>query len=149
MIEPTFDTDGYPTEESLKAIKEWDLIEGDAGVYPKVHALLDFVEKLWSYPDRFCWNKTTNYSWVYTEFPSDRKYKIKSRKLYMSTGGWSGNESVIGALEQNFIFWAMYWWKHERGGHYWFEIPESKKYLAQPTQPNPDSAEQGDRRGNK
>ncbi len=83
----------YPTEEQLEIIKEWDLIK------KPVKGLLEYVEPLWEYPDRF----------VY-----------KRHSLYLSTGGWSGNESIIGALKQNLLFWSVYWAKSERGGHYWF-----------------------------
>jgi hypothetical protein len=45
------------------------------------------------------------------------------RKLELHTGGWSGNEEIISVL-QNSMFWVMYWQKSERGGHYYFELPE-------------------------
>lgn len=91
--EPTKDADGYPSDESLKIIEKWDLVKRP------VYELLDFAEPLWEYPDRF----------VRTH-----------RTLYLSTGGWSGNESIVEALQKNFIFWMMYWFKTQRGGHYWF-----------------------------
>jgi hypothetical protein len=39
---------------------------------------------------------------------------------YLSTGGWSGNEDIINALETNFMFYLMYWMRSSRGGHYIF-----------------------------
>jgi hypothetical protein len=84
----------YPAESELKKIKKWDLAK------QPVNELLDFVESLWTYEDRFV---RTN------------------SKLYLSTGGWSGNEDIIGALQHNFIFWMMFWKKTQRGGHYWFD----------------------------
>ncbi len=83
----------YPTEEQLETIKNWDLLK------KSVIELLDFIEPLWEYHDRFI-----------------RKRHI----LYLSTGGWSGNEDIIGALHQNFLFWSLYWASSKRGGHYWF-----------------------------
>lgn len=122
MIEPTRDADGlYPSDKSLEAIKNWDLIDNS---HRKVHALLGFVEALWQYPDRFCWYKSL-YRKPYKVMKSDgTPDKTKYRKLYLSTGGWSGNESIIYSLQKNFLFWAMYWEKSIRGGHYWFIIPE-------------------------
>ena len=119
------DDDGYPTEEALEVIRKWDFADE---TNHEIHNLLDFVQRLWSYPDRFCWYSTA-YSKEYTKPDMSGKYKVKYRKLYLSTGGWSGNESVIDALQDNFMFWAMCWAKTERGGHYWFEIPEIKKPL--------------------
>jgi hypothetical protein len=107
----------YPTEEELINIELWDLNEGDDGKYPKLYALLDYVKDLWEYSDRFVIGKSRKDKWI-----SNRRI----RTLYLSTGGWSGNESIIGALHKNFIFWAMYWYKEQRGGHYWFQIPPKR-----------------------
>lgn len=45
----------------------------------------------------------------------------KGRCLELHTGGWSGNEEIVGILQD-----SMYWRKSERGGHYCFDLPESK-----------------------
>ena len=45
------------------------------------------------------------------------------------TGGWSGNEQIVGAMQKTY-FWVFYWQLSRRGGHYWFEIKfikENKK----------------------
>lgn len=42
--------------------------------------------------------------------------------LELHTGGDSGNEQLIKELKRNHLFWIMFWWKSERGGHYYFEI---------------------------
>lgn len=88
----------YPREAELTVIKEWDLL-----IKPVI-GLLEYVRAIWKYEDRFVLTGK------------------KVLRLYLSTGGWSGNESIIGALQQNFIFWSMCWVKHVRGGHYWFVI---------------------------
>lgn len=122
MIEPTHDATGlYPSEESLEFIEKWDLIDTS---HKKVHALLDFVEELWKYHDRFCWYKSLYRKPYKLVKPDGTPDKTKYRKLYLSTGGWSGNESIIASLRGNFIFWTMCWEKSVRGGHYWFIIPE-------------------------
>jgi hypothetical protein len=124
-LQPTRDAQGvYPSEESLEAIKKWDLIDD---THKKVHALLDFVEALWEYPERFSWYKSLyrqRYKFIKSDGTPD---KTKYRKLYLSTGGWSGNEDIIESLRLNFIFWSMCWAKSVRGGHYWFIVPEIGK----------------------
>lgn len=73
MTEPTFDRDGYPTEETLEAIKQWPWEERTA-VFP-------FIASAWHWDD---WAKETRPGlWVF------------------ATGGWSGNESLIDALHDN------------------------------------------------
>ena len=88
----------YPRESELRKIKNWDFQKSP------VTGFLEYIRALWTYDDRFV---------------------LKGKrvlKLYLSTGGWSGNESLIGAMRQNFVFWSMSWVKSERGGHYWFEM---------------------------
>lgn len=87
----------YPTEVELKYIREYDFTNG-------IEPLLEFLKDIWAYPDRIV---------------------IKGKKvkwMYLSTGGWSGNEDIIGALMDNYVFWIMCWRKSTRGGHYWFKI---------------------------
>lgn len=38
-----------------------------------------------------------------------------------STGGWSGNESIIGAMQKNRMVWNFLWEQSRRGGHYVFD----------------------------
>lgn len=93
------DGDNYPDEKSLEEIKEWDILKQG------IQGLLDLVEE--------------NTNWA------DRQICITGKKVIRfeyHTGGWSGNEEVIGALRQNFLFWAMYWEKSVRGGHFYFKI---------------------------
>jgi hypothetical protein len=96
--EPCFDRDGYPTESTLDRIKEWD--HGDSA------GLIEYVGKAWSYPER---------------------WQVKGRTLRASTGGWSGNEELIGTMQQNFMFWSMCWESSRRGGHYVFRLPPKQK----------------------
>lgn len=89
---PTFDENGYPTEETLKTIREW----------PWDHwwGLWHYVQRAWRYPDYFS---------------VGRKY------VRMSTGGWSGNEMLIGALMDNVMIWNLAWLESRIGGHYTFK----------------------------
>lgn len=88
------DQDGYPTTAELRRLRNW------AGSLPE---MIEYIRSLWWQPD-----------WGFV-------YKYPSLELH--TGGWSGNESIIGALEDTF-FWYVFWEKSERGGHYWFKLTE-------------------------
>lgn len=103
MEHPTFDKDGYPTEETLEAVRTWPATD-PAG-------LMDFVEEA-----------TSDYGEVTRERQtlSDASDEITVR---YSTGGWSGNENLIGALQDNLAFWMLCWYESRRGGGYTFRIP--------------------------
>lgn len=92
------DADGYPEDDDIKAVEAWP--------YQDCTGLLAFVESIW-WPDGGAWGWTQE----------DRTYNI-------STGGWSGNEEIIGALRANYMFWAICWQQSRRGGHYIFVVPE-------------------------
>ena len=92
--------DRYPTEEQIKRIKTW---EG-----PPFRSLMEFVQSLWWMAD-----------WGWRD-RGDGKYSI-------STGGWSGNEAIIEAMQGNSIFWLFCWYSSRRGGHYEFRLPELAK----------------------
>ena len=40
--------------------------------------------------------------------------------LVFITGGWSGNEDIITAMEQNELFWLKHFYSYTRGGNYVF-----------------------------
>jgi hypothetical protein len=84
----------YPTNHELKIIREFDLSKRP------VRELLDYIEPRWEYGD-----------WGFIR---------KKHRLELHTGGWSGNEDIIDALRNNFLFWHMYWYSHRRGGHFVF-----------------------------
>lgn len=89
------DENGYPTDEDLEAIEKYDVLKNG------VDGLLDMLEGLWHYGHPY--------------------FIREGKKLELHTGGWSGNEEIIGALQKNY-FWFFYWQKSERGGHYYFKI---------------------------
>lgn len=91
------DGDGYPTEESLDAIREWDT--------DQFADLMDEIERIW-------WGGGY-------ERRDDRN---GSRAYYLHTVGWSGNESIIEALEDHHVFWMIAYEAHYRGGHYVFVL---------------------------
>lgn len=92
------DGDGYPRPETLERVANWPIKSRADAV-----ALLEHVRSLWAYPDYF------------TKGKDDKSYLV-------STGGWSGNEDLIGALQRNYVFWSITWRSHRRGGHYEFDF---------------------------
>lgn len=89
------DINGYPEERELKEIHEWP--------YKDFISLMEYVKERWRYTDDGFW-------------------RVEGNEYHISTGGWSGNESIIGALKENLMFWSMCWMSSRRGGHYVFEV---------------------------
>lgn len=88
------DADGYPDDAELARIKDWPTTD--------LRGAFEFVRSLWRYPDYF---------------------SSEGRAYSISTGGWSGNESVINAMQDNLMLWTLCWQESKRGGHYKFEVP--------------------------
>jgi len=89
------DEQGYPTDKAIMKIERWD------GKNPE--AFIEFIREIWHWPD---WG-----------------FELKGKRvlrLELHTGGWSGNEDIIGALF-NSLFW-LYWQKSTRGGHHYFKV---------------------------
>lgn len=97
MTEPTFDADGYPTDETLERIATWPLPTPDSA-----GELLDFCRRAWD---------STYGSWETDTLDGSRRHTL-------ATGGWSGNESVADAMERNTMFWLLCWRSFKRGGRY-------------------------------
>ena len=92
-------TDEYPTGFDLETIRNWNFDK------LSIQDFLEYIKYRWHWPD---WG-----------------YELKGKKvlrLELHTGGWSGNESLIDAIANNFVFWVMCWEKSTRGGHYYFKI---------------------------
>jgi hypothetical protein len=94
------DDEGYPDEDDLKRVRNWPLNDMD-GVFP-------FLRERWKYADAGYWSEGFD--------PQDEDQPV----YFISTAGWSGNESLIEALQENAngIFWAVRFVQHRRGGHY-------------------------------
>lgn len=90
------DNDGYPTDEELELIRKWD------------------------FRDLEGWFAFIKSNWVY-----DGYFEQAGSLYQISTGGWSGHEEIIGAMEENVMCWIATWQQSRRGGHFLFEIPES------------------------
>lgn len=107
------DDDGYPTEAALDAIELWH--------WSDAKGWFKFIEGLWHLR-----------SWGWTEHDElhewsdwNNQYKGKMVHCYdISTAGWSGNESIIAAMQRNGMMWHLNWVQSRRGGHYVFELKE-------------------------
>jgi hypothetical protein len=76
---------------------------------------MDFAGRAWSYPDY--WAKDPE--WVNTDW-WDAKPQVR---YVFSTGGWSGNESIVDAIEHNQMVQMIGAWSWQRGGHYEYRFP--------------------------
>lgn len=86
----------YPTEEELKTISEWSIDD--------FYGLMAYIETIWAY--------------------AGAGYFEEDGSVFkLHTAGWSGNESIIKALQQNTMFWTLCWVQSRRGGHFIFEAP--------------------------
>lgn len=100
----------YPTVQEICFIENYNSLK------EPVKDLLDFIYDIWWMP---------SWGWKQTEF-SDKLTKERKIRLYLSTGGWSGNEDIINALKKNKYFWFFYWYSSRRGGHYIFEFSKER-----------------------
>ena len=60
------------------------------------------------------------------EFADCDFFVWKGEVLELHTGGWSGNEDIIRALQRNKAFWKLLE-KEEAGGHYYFKLKKKKE----------------------
>ena len=101
------DGDGYPTDDALEIIALWH--------WDDARGWFKFIEGLWAYHD---------WGWKENDEPHEwDKDKIVHR-YYISTAGWSGNESIIDAMQKSDFMWSLNWVQSRRGGHYIFELRE-------------------------
>jgi hypothetical protein len=113
-------TDGYPTDDELRFVKNYDLMTSPVSI------LVNYLEGIWWAPD---WGfKLSKHK---DEYKSVETIGEKARQRYhyileLHTGGWSGNEDIIRSLEENKWFYNFYWLSSRVGGHYEFRIPLSQ-----------------------
>jgi len=88
--------DMYPSDYELETITAWDYRD-PVGWF----AYIKSVGNYW--PDEAFW-------W----------HQAEDGTLRISTGGWSGNESILDAMRQNQMLWSITWESTRRGGHYEF-----------------------------
>ena len=85
----------YPTKADLERIKNYKFEK-----FKSFRPLLNLIQDLWHWSDLIVWDKYD---------------------LELHTGGWSGNEDIIEAL-QGTDFWLLAWQESRRGGHYKFKL---------------------------
>ena len=101
----------YPDDEDLDKIKQWNILKGPE----TLTSLMDYIKTLWWMPD-----------WGWREEDAKDILDRPVRRYSISTAGWSGNESLIEAMESNQMFWMFCWVQSRRGGHYVFEIVSNR-----------------------
>lgn len=99
MTSPTFDADGYPTDETLDAIAKWPHSDPDGW--------FNFCRNAWNH----------HYGNVKNDYQT----------ITFITGGWSGNESIIEAMRENLVLWTLLWESSHRGGKYVLRLPEENR----------------------
>ena len=105
--EPEFDKDGYPTARTLRVIAEWPLRD--------LRGLMEFICRAW------------NWAHMATREISNAEREIigveSAGNFYrFATGGWSGNEELMGALERNRMAYSLTWCMSARGGLHIFQV---------------------------
>jgi hypothetical protein len=104
------DEDGYPTEQALEVVEKWH--------WEDIPGWFKFIEGIWHFNSWGWKEKIEPHEW------GDKFDQYKDRMVrrhYVSTGGWSGNESIIRAMQRNDMMWHLNWVQSRRGGHYIFE----------------------------
>jgi len=109
---PTFDEDGYPSDETLRDISYWYTFNGYT---PK--EFLQFCEGAFN-THYGSWKIVENYN---NDLLKDKPFDA----LRIATGGWSGNESVIQQMEKT-IFWSICWRASVSGGLYILDYDKVK-----------------------
>ncbi len=103
----------YPSTAELYAIAQWTGPLFDGGL----HGWFDMIRESWWCPE-WGWKRTFD------------DYDI-------STGGWSGNESIIDAMMENTIAWNLTWQQSRRGGHFSFSVPNAGRSRTDPPAATP------------
>jgi hypothetical protein len=99
----------YPTEAALKRIRKWDPMDA-AGA-------LDFVASIWNWPEFGVSSVLRPEEAAVVGAEGGERY------LRLATGGWSGNEDIVGALRANRILSAFTWKLTASGGLHIYEYP--------------------------
>lgn len=98
------DEDGYPTDYALDLIEMWH--------WSNPKGWFDFINSIWH---------LKGWGWNESEIIDEVSGK-EVHSYDISTAGWSGNESIIKAMERNGMMWHLNWVQSRRGGHYIFQL---------------------------
>lgn len=107
MSDEWYDSSGYPTRQAIDRIRTF---------HGTPRELIEFITDIW-------WPQGSPMGSLRRD--SDVAYAGQKAAWvwYVATGGWSGNEEIIDALESTH-FWMRYWHSITRGGGYEWHIPE-------------------------
>lgn len=94
----------YPSEPELKAIREWE-----CRTWQDYRDFANYIISIWEYADM-------GYA------------SLNGNTLRLSTAGWSGNEEILGDIQENKMFMMVCWYSSKRGGHYVFKLPSKKTF---------------------
>lgn len=83
----------YPDSKDIRKIKKWP--------YTDFLGLIEFIRPLVE--------------------PMGRVTVKRSGRVEIATGGWSGNEEIIGAMRSNYGVWSLTWESSHRGGLFVFK----------------------------
>jgi len=84
------------------------------------------------YPDSITIRKVKNWPWsdfrgmiafIHPLFGEMGTIRVGRKWIKFATGGWSGNEEIIGAMRANYGLWSLYWESSHRGGLHVFHAP--------------------------
>lgn len=106
LAQDMLDEDGYPTESALKIVRTWPCGHN-------IKEYFEFIKSIW-------W--AANWGWTESSVPNDYNPAKNVHQYSISTGGWSGNESIIREMQNNTMLWHLNWVQSRRGGHYIFEL---------------------------
>lgn len=106
------DRDGYPLEEELKRVREWDDF-----TFEGYKEFFEFLRTIWNYA-----TDSDGEQWYFQGPQQFWDGDNECLQYQISTGGWSGNEEIISVMRENFVLWSQTWYLHKRGGHFQFLV---------------------------
>lgn len=109
----------YPTDQELFQIAAWPHTDPEGWF-----AFIRRAGNYWGDPEPWGW---TEHGGSVGERDDEIEDDPASRYYEISTGGWSGNESLLGAMRRNVPLWRLTWVMNRRGGHYRFRTGRSKE----------------------
>lgn len=96
----------YPSYADLEKISNWPGLDGKG--------LLEFVKTIW-------WNADTLVEFDENKDHRQARYPGARYQWTLHTGGWPGNEDIIDAMMENFVWWSQHFYSQHRGGHWTFD----------------------------
>lgn len=101
----------YPDDSELDQIRNWPY-QDPLGWFRFIKS----VGKYWPDEDN-AWR-----GWREEEVLSGGFDQAAFMEIGIATGGWSGNERILAAMQDNAALWLFTWESSRRGGHYTFRI---------------------------